>query len=331
MTTEKTKVAYRKLASHFYEKQLGGELPTPKKLADALAGCAHQYRPAYWRRLRGALAFDQKEKGYHQAAERIASTRNPMTTTSAGQGIIDATLRGETPRKQRRVKSVSSEDRVKLWEGAKALDDRDETCAAILLAETLGVRPVEMLALSIDEERGQVHVVGAKKSGGLRGADRILTLPDDPRLRKNIAIAARVIQRAESQKEGVIHRIQSRLERLTFRLWPRRKARPTLYSFRHQMGGDLKALGLPRAAIAYVMGHQSTQSVEAYGDRRKASSGGIKISITGQEAKAFQGRENHREPHAPHESKPAVAPAAQVKQAEAKQTSVPGPGASGPS
>lgn len=89
---------------------------------------------------------------------------------------------------------------------------------------------------------------------------------------------------------GVIHRVQSRLERVTLRLWPRRKARPTLYTLRHQMGAGLKASGASRAAIAYVMGHQSTQSVEVYGDRRSAKrSGGLAVEAGDREAQAFEG------------------------------------------
>lgn len=314
---EKTEKAYRSLARHFYRKRLGDEPPTPKKITDALAGCAHEYRPAYWRRLRNALEFDQREKGYSQAAERIAGTRNPMTTTAGGQGIIDPTLRGPTAPKQKRAKSIKADDRAKLWSAAKELKDRDETCAALLLAERLGVRPAEMLGLRVDTERGVVHVVGAKKSGGLRGADRVLTLPDDPNIRKNIASAAAIVQRAEREKAGAVRRIQSRLDRLSRKLWPRRQARLSLYTFRHQMGGNLKAMRLDRRTIAYIMGHQSTQSVEVYGDRRKGT-GTVGIKITGQEAERFQGRENHR---APHEVKLAVAPAAPVQQPENSEPS----------
>ncbi|MDR5900457.1 site-specific integrase [Halomonas vilamensis] len=294
MPTEKTKQDYRKLAQHFYDKRLNGEPPTPKKITDALQKCCHQYRPAYWRRLRNAVEFDQREKGYEESAERIKHTRNLMTTISTGEGIIDSTLRGETPPKQKRAKSISPDDIEKLMQAVKELNDGKETSAAIFLVRNLGVRPIELLSLQVDKERGLVHVVGAKKSGGLRGADRVLTLPDDPHIRRNIAGAARIVQRAEREKGGVVHRIQSRLDRISRRLWPRRQARPSLYTFRHALGGNLKAMGLSRPAIAYIMGHQSTKSVEVYGDRRKGS-GTIGIKISGNEAQAFQGRENHRE------------------------------------
>ena len=286
MPTEKTNAEYRRLAAHFYEKRLGGEPPSPKRITDALTACAGEYRPAYWRRLRNALELDQREKGYKDAAERIKGTINPMTTDQ--HGPLDKGLRGAVPPKQRRAKSISQEDQAKLWKAAKALDDRDETCAAILLAMRLGVRPAEMPGLKVDQERGVVHVTGAKRTGE-RGADRELTLPDDPRRREAIAVSAKKLARVGP--EGV-RRIQSRLDRLSRKLWPRRQARPSLYTFRHQMGAELKAMRLDRRAIAYIMGHQSTQSVEVYGDRRK-SKGGIGIKITGQEAGRFQGRENH--------------------------------------
>lgn len=286
MPTEKTKAEYRRLAAHFYEKRLGGEPPSPKRITDALKASASEYRPAYWRRLRNALELDQREKGYQDAAERIKGTINPMTTDA--HGPLDKGLRGAVPPKQRRAKSISKEDHAKLWKAAKALDDRDETCAAILLAERLGVRPAEMPRLKVDQERGVVRVTGAKRTGD-RGADRELTLPDDPRVRKNMAVSAQKLARVGP--EGV-RRIQSRLDRLSRKLWPRRQARPSLYTFRHQMGAELKSMKLDRRAIAYIMGHQSTQSVEVYGDRRK-SRGGIGIKLTGQEAARFQGRENH--------------------------------------
>lgn len=316
---KETEEAYRKLAANFYAKRLAGEPPSPKRIVDALAGSASEYRPAYWRRLRNALEFDQRSKGYLDAADRIAGTRNPMTTVAGGKGIIDPTVRGPTAPKQKRAKSISPDDRKKLWKAAKGLTDRDETCAAILLAEKLGVRPAEMLGLRVDQERGVIHVIGAKKAGGLRGADRALTLPDDP-ARKNIVAAVRVVQSAEKKKTGAVHRIQARLDRLSRKLWPRRKARPSLYTFRHQMGGNLKGMGLDRRAIAYIMGHQSTKSVEVYGDRRKGS-GGIGIKLNGQEAEAFQGRENHRAPHAARSA--AVAPSAPVEQEVSGIESVP--------
>lgn len=299
MPTEQTKAEYRRLAANFYEKRLGDEPPSPKRITDALKACAGEYRPAYWRRLRCALVLDQQEKGYKAAAERIQGTINPMTTDQ--HGPLDKGLRGPVPPKQRRAKSISETDNARLQqtllkrcaesEGAER-QRHWETFGAVLLAERLGVRPAEMPHLRVDLERGVVNVQGAKKSG-VRGADRELTLPDDAQSRQAIAKAARLMR--EAGPKG-IHRIQARLDRLSRELWPRRQARPSLYTYRHQLGANLKAMRLDRRAIAYIMGHQSTQSVEVYGDRRRVS-GGIGIKLTGHEAERFQGRENHHAPH----------------------------------
>ncbi|MCA1789343.1 MAG: hypothetical protein LC667_05640, partial [Thioalkalivibrio sp.] len=117
------------------------------------------------------------------------------------------------------------------------------------------------------------------------------------------------------------------------------RGRPSLYTFRHQLGAELKSMKLDRRAIAYIMGHQSTQSVEVYGDRRK-SRGGIGITLTGQEASRFQGRENHRDaPEGMPESKvpPALrtpetaAPDGADGRDEAPSIPGPGPGVGGPS
>ena len=85
--TPKTQDDYRKLANHFYASRIDGQ-PTPKRIADALVSAAREYRPAYWRRLRNALAFDQRAKGYESAAERVGATRNPVTMSTSGLSLI---------------------------------------------------------------------------------------------------------------------------------------------------------------------------------------------------------------------------------------------------
>lgn len=52
---------------------------------------------------------------------------------------------------------------------------------------------------------------------------------------------------------------------------------PNLKSFRHQLGSNLKASGESDEAIAYMMGHQSIESISVYGNRR--SGAGHKLHI----------------------------------------------------
>ena len=332
MPTASTKAEYRRLAEHFYKQRLGDEPPSPKRITDELTACAGEYRPAYWRRLRAALAFDQGEKGYGKAVDRIKGTINPMTTDQ--HGPLDKGLRGPVPPKARRAKSISAEDLGQLKLAARKLKGGQEVLSALELAEELGVRPVEMLSLRVDQERGEVHVTGAKKSGDKRGADRTLRPAiTEPWAMARLAKAAETLQSAERKRPGAIHRVQSRLDRLTRQLWPRRKARPTLYTLRHQVGSALKASGADRTAIAYVMGHQSTKSVEVYGDRRAGKrSGGLAIQAGDREAQAFEGRENHREPHSGPADRTACGPGETPVQQEEWQPPTPAQyqGPSGP-
>ena len=57
------------------------------------------------------------------------------------------------------------------------------------------------------------------------------------------------------------------------------------------MGSELKASGLSRRQVAYAMGHQATESVNQYGNRRK-SKGGFKFKIA-EDADLSKVRETH--------------------------------------
>lgn len=315
--TAKTAAEYRSLAANFYKKRLGDDPPTPKRLSDELIRCAREYRPAYWRRLRGAIAFDQAERGYTKSAERVKATVNP--TTGDSHGLYDKHDRacqmvgGGIVRPRRRVKTVKPADHSQLmWELLRRLDAAagepaaalavKEVIAAVTLARRLGVRPAEMPGLSVDVESGVVRVRGAKKvpervhrgvKSGARGADRVLRLR--PEFAGEVEAAADLLAGCDAQ---LIHAIQTRLSRVTAELWPQRKARLTLYSYRHQLGSDLKASGASRRAIGYAMGHQSTKSADTYGDRRSGgkSSGGLSVEVGAVEDQAFAGRENHSLP-----------------------------------
>jgi hypothetical protein len=63
------------------------------------------------------------------------------------------------------------------------------------------------------------------------------------------------------------------------------------------MGSVLKASGLDRKSIAYVMGHQSTKSVECYGNRRSGGSSARSIAPAIDNTALNQLiRENHTQP-----------------------------------
>lgn len=249
-----TQESYRKLAAHFYETRLRGEQPTPKRIADSLQAAADQYRPAYWRKLRNALAFDQRERGFPEAAKRIDATKNPLTKDGGMEGIKP---------KQVRAKRIDEVDEDRLMQHFIKLDD-PQTTAALFVAKHTGARPAEFK--NIEVRAGKVCIQGAKKShGGNRGADRELVLP--PEVVRHIEGAVRYLK-------GDIGPIQDRIRAAGKKLWPQRKAVPSLYSYRHQMGANLKGSGLDRVEIAYLMGHQATESVDVYGNSRTAQRNG---------------------------------------------------------
>jgi integrase len=270
-----TQAAYRSLAANFYATRLRGEQPTPKRIADALKAAAPEYRPDYWRRLRNSLAFDQEEKGFKEAAARINATQNPATRSGSGIAVKP---------KQTRIKRLIESDEQKLADYLNNNQDT-ESYYAVVIAKITGARPAEFKSIKV--EGNSIYITGAKKShGGARGADRIMAVSD-----AEAKLVANGVQRLKGANIGAI---QDRISAAGKRLWPQRKAVPSLYSWRHQLGSNLKASGLPRKEIAYLMGHQSTASVDSYGNRKTAGSGNIPSAPEGTNFDRI--RELHRDP-----------------------------------
>lgn len=254
---QKTRDEYISIARYFIAERLEkhGKKITKKGLKDALRECAPEYRPQYWRRLRCALATYQEAVGYSETAANIRKVVNPVT---AGRNISKV-------KKQRRIKGVRAADEAALL--AYFGERKDHQMVAIIkIVAATGIRPAELAGLVV---RGtDVVIEGAKKSHeGMRGADRTQVFDD-----QTAGELAAQVKLVAGVDVGVM---QDRLRAAGMKLWPRRKAVPTLYSWRHQMGSDLKASGMDRRKIAYLMGHQATSSVDVYGNRRTARGGRV--------------------------------------------------------
>lgn len=255
---QKTRNEYISIARYFIAERLEkrGQKITEKSLRDALIACAPEYRPQYWRRLRRALATYQKVLGYSETAANIRKVVNPVTA--------DGDISKVKP-KQRRIKGVKADDEAALLAYFGERQDH-QMVAIIKIVAATGIRPAELAGLVV---RGtDVVIEGAKKSHeGMRGADRTQVFDD-----QTAGELAAQVKLVAGVDVGVM---QDRLRAAGMRLWPRRKAVPTLYSWRHQMGSDLKASGMDRRKIAYLMGHQATSSVDVYGNRRTARGGRV--------------------------------------------------------
>lgn len=272
---KKTQEAYRKLAKNFYSKRLGGQPPTPHLITRALTNCAYAYRPAYFRRLRDAIKFDQLEKGFKMAAIAVGKIKNPLTDPESQKSGI-ASLIQIKPKRQH-VKKVSKIEASKLFGAAEAKKDY-ALSSAIKIAYVTGCRPDEMETIKI-LGNNMIFIEGSKKTYGVdgqrRGLDRVIKLP--PEFHNGMKTWLHHLLSLDPGEGGRMNKIQCRLKTLTKNTFPRRKHQITLKSFRHQKGSDLKASGMSRVEIAYLMGHMSTKSVEVYGSRR--SGGRLPVPI----------------------------------------------------
>lgn len=256
---------YQIRAQNFYMNHCGGEDPNSAQICAALLARCQAYRPNAFSTLKSALAHDQTARGNSQAAKAIRALVNPVT--APGSALI------KKP-KPRSVRSVSEADLKELLSHLHARELFDEA-SSVVLAYYLGVRPCEMRTITAEDNH--VNIIGGKKSAPLhRGADRTLTI-DTPYVLNSVKIAAQWMSECERSNTA----IRDRLRKECRALWPRRTKHPTLKSFRHQMGSNLKASGESDETVAYIMGHQSTESVSVYGNRRSGANGRIYVKAVG--------------------------------------------------
>jgi len=287
-----TRDDYRKLAQHFYSSRLDGQPPSPKRTRDALQLAAADWRPDYWRRVRNALMYDQVAAGYYDNAASIKATHNPVTRPqTAADRQMRETVGGKPGTRQNRVKKLSEADCSGLYKAIIENKDR-ELLVAVAVAQATGARPTEILGIEC-LANGTIFIPGAKKGAdGKRGLDRHLSVSAETW--GNVKTSIALLRKANPGKAGVMHKLQSRMQTLTARLWPRRKAHPSLYSFRYALGSELKASGLSRREVAYIMGHQATASADRYGDRRSGSGKTPIKAAPGADMSSV--RETHTEP-----------------------------------
>lgn len=268
---DKTKTEYISIAANFIKTRFDkDEAITPRAITDKLKACAVEYRPDYWRRLRRGLELSQLELGYNKAAIRIAETNNPLTkdkiTFNKNKSLIK--------KKQSRAKRITEKDEKILFNYIH--DNKEKYLYHYLnIIKITGCRPAEVPNIKFLNDK-EFYIKGAKANDkGDRGLDRIISVEKSWALRLSIQEVGKWLYSIEQKglKSTPQALIKGELERVTKAIWPRGKLRPTMYTFRHQLGSDLKASGMSRQAMAYVMGHQATDSIDRYGNSRTARSG----------------------------------------------------------
>ena len=261
-----TRKSYGKITgTHLARAKEQGYTHTAKGLADYMTKLANSgtITKSSWYKLRCAIASTQDYGGYKEAAIRLRALKFPAQATPKA--------------KPKRAKIITDQDFKTLRD---TVADKNDTItwAYLTLCRQLGCRPAEVQHVS--ELNGEFYVPSAMQRADGRGLDRFLTV-NDPAALFEIRKAMGIIGTVEPLKRKTLHRVaQSRLNRTTAALWPRRERLPTLYTMRHQMGSDLKSSGLPPEEVAAVMGHQSTASASVYG-YKVSGRGSVAVKPTG--------------------------------------------------
>lgn len=271
--TEKTAGEYQRIAESWLTKHVDrlGVQRTPRAIAVALEKWSDGKRPGAFRKMRRALAHHQREGGFVKAVARIEQVQR------IGHGEANTT-------KTRRCKSVKESDHQRLLDDALEREDA-VMAAALRVAHATGARPAEMPSMSWtkhpkDDSKIIVKVIGAKKNEEQnRGMDKFISLDFDTAL-----VAAMGDLQGIDERE--ITNLKRRVSRRSHTIFPRRKHPPTLYSYRHQMGSDVKAGAGDRRRAAAIMGHASQESLEVYG--HKNASGGLDRDLPGVAAQSVQ-------------------------------------------
>ena len=245
-------------ARNYMTKRFGNVQVGSDKLLNAILGDAFHMQPRSWGNHKRSIALLAEKFKHHDLAHKIKQLNNPAVENK------------EYPTQPKKIKKVNHKDFQKILTAAKT-DDELHIASAIYLAYRLGLRPSEMQNIEILANGGYKITTSKKNDSGERGIDRIIKANDDE--------TAKAINKAITNLEHVkIKNIQDNMATLMRRIFPRRKRRPTLYTFRHQYASNLKAEGYSKKVIAYLLGHQSTRTQENYGHIQSGRRGETIIS-----------------------------------------------------
>lgn len=229
-----------------------------------------------WRQNKAAVAYYLSEIGEVAFASKVESLSNegykPMseaTSANKKKGVSESELQA-----------------IRDFLMAEIKLDRylsKQLSAFIEAIYVTGLRPSELYhSVLLDEHDGfetgpVLKVKNGKASNGRSFGDyRYLGLNELSA--KQILFIKLALSYAKDRKdefgkvlEQAVHykRLSTKMYEVTKQLWPRKKKRPTLYSFRHQLIANLKHAGYTLVEIALVVGHgNDVTASEHYGRKR---------------------------------------------------------------
>jgi hypothetical protein len=256
---KKTEEQYRKMAKAFYSANFRDEQYGKQLILSKLSQISSRYQPKSFTNLKRAISYVLMEEGHNEIAEAVKSLENRAVTL------------GYHLKKNKKIKTVSVKNMKKINNAVRNKKNDKQLQHAVVVLKVLGIRPIE-LNTTKRVGPGKFLVISAKKDEhGEKGLDRIIAVESED--------IANTLEYCLKQLDNVkIRRVQDRFSYLMKTIFPRWKNLPTMYIYRHQLGSNLKSSSLTRIQMAYLMGHQSTRSLESYGYCNAGSAGGLMIS-----------------------------------------------------
>lgn len=263
---ESTKQEYLTQAEGFLKRELDAKNieRTAMNICHALKAWSRDIRPNSYRKMRSALSHHQLSKKYFKSAFSIESVQR------IGFGE-------KTGVKKKSCKHVREDEHQKLL---TAVTDKNDVQAksALILAYHLGLRPVEMtniLPVVLEGDLLELNIFGAKYSKTRSIKKRILYLKLEKKEKQEVLSAINALLGISKNERKAMQR---RINRLSKKVFSARIFTPTIYSYRHQMGSDVKGWKtssgnklLSRKQASGIMGHKSQKALSSYGHANGAS------------------------------------------------------------
>jgi len=253
---ESTKIKYRKNVQGFIQKHFDKQNYSEQNLLNKLADVAPNYTAKSFSNLKSALCFFLIERGKGELAIKIKGLENPC-------------VKNKSAKKRRlKKKTLNKREMVIISKAVTEKENDFPLKSSYILARILGARPSEMQHIT-QTSSDTFLILGSKKSvNGDRGLDR--------HVRVDKGLCHHIIRALAGIQKDRINRVQERFNYLMKQIFKGKKITPTLYALRHQFCSELKSSKLSTTEVAYLMGHQSTRTMENYG-YANAGSGNIKI------------------------------------------------------
>lgn len=254
---------------NFIQQKFKENSPADDELIGFVLQKAYHCQPTSWANLKRSVAIYLDHVTCQKLAETIRALKNPAITNK------------EYPTIPKKVKKLSIKDADIIF-GALNKHKSEALKSAVFVAFHLGARPSEFKFIKPTSASTFKITTSKKSEDGKRGVDREVIV-NDPHIAEGIRISISKL------KDIKVKKLQDNFSYLMKGLFPRRKKRPTLYTFKHQLASTFKANGFSNEVIAYLLGHKSTRTQEHYGHSK--SGGGrdicIEPSISESEIKSF--------------------------------------------